>query len=67
MCNLDQQHSKAGMFKWSDDSWVPQHKTIQTLVKDQVWQQDNYQVMLCPLGRDNNVDFDSPFFSQTLL
>lgn len=57
----------AGTLKCSDDSWAPQHKMTQTLVKDQVWQSGNCQVLLCPFERDKDLDFDSPFYSQTPL
>lgn len=58
---LVQQHSETGTLKWSDDSWVLQHKMIEASVKDQVWQKDNLRVMLCPFRRDKDWDFDSLF------
>lgn len=60
---LVQQLSKAGTLKWSNDSWVPQHKMIEASVKDRIWQENNLCVMLCPFRRDKDWDFDSLFQS----
>lgn len=63
--NLVQQCSKAGTFKWSDDSWETRHKMIEMLVKN--WFDNDNCHVVCPFRRDKNLNFDSVFCSQTSL